>query len=95
MIAVPKDETGRMFVVDQIGMVKIITPDHKVLTEPFLDLRDRMVRQVRATMNGVFSPLHFIRIIKTMVVSLCYYSHPCNPVRRRAGAARTASLNSG
>ena len=32
-----------MFVVDQIGLVRIITAEGKFLDEPFLDLRDRMV----------------------------------------------------
>ena len=43
MIAVPDDGSGRMFVVDQVGLVRIITGDGKLLDEPFLDLRDRMV----------------------------------------------------
>ena len=37
------DGTGRMFVVDQTGLVKIITSDGKQIEEPFLDIRDRMV----------------------------------------------------
>jgi glucose/arabinose dehydrogenase len=37
------DGTGRMFAVDQIGLVKIITADGKMLSEPFLDIRDRMI----------------------------------------------------
>ena len=44
MVAVSPDDSGRLFVADQIGVVKIITPDKKVLNEPFLDVRDRMVR---------------------------------------------------
>jgi glucose/arabinose dehydrogenase len=43
MIAASDDGTGRIFVVDQIGLVRIITPDGKLIREPFLDLRDRMV----------------------------------------------------
>ncbi len=43
MMAVPGDGSGRMFVVDQIGLVRIITADGKLLDTPFLDLRDRMV----------------------------------------------------
>ncbi|MCX6669498.1 MAG: PQQ-dependent sugar dehydrogenase [Methanothrix sp.] len=37
------DGTGRMFVVDQTGLGKIITSDGKLIEEPFLDIRDRMV----------------------------------------------------
>ena len=44
MVAVPPDDSGRLFLVDQIGVVKIITPDNKVLDTPFLDIRDRLVR---------------------------------------------------
>ena len=35
---------GRMFVVDQIGLVKVITKDGKLQKEPFLDISDRMVK---------------------------------------------------
>jgi glucose/arabinose dehydrogenase len=44
MIAVPGDGTGRIFVADQIGVVRIIAPGDTVPVTPFLDLRDRMVR---------------------------------------------------
>lgn len=37
------DGTGRMFLVDQIGEVKVIFENGTVLGTPFLDLRDRMV----------------------------------------------------
>jgi hypothetical protein len=35
---------GRMFVVDQIGLVKVITADGKLQDEPFLNISDRMVK---------------------------------------------------
>jgi glucose/arabinose dehydrogenase/plastocyanin len=35
---------GRMFVVDQIGLVKVIAKDGKLQEEPFLDISDRMVK---------------------------------------------------
>jgi glucose/arabinose dehydrogenase len=38
-----KDDTGRMFLVDQTGLVKIVQVDGTVQEEPFLDVRDRMV----------------------------------------------------
>ena len=44
MIVIPHDGSGRMAVVDQIGVVKILTPDNKVSDIPFLDVRDRMVK---------------------------------------------------
>jgi len=43
MMAFPDDGSGRIFVVDQIGLVRIITADGKLLDTPFLDLRDHMV----------------------------------------------------
>ena len=35
---------GRMFVVDQIGLVKVITADGKLQEKPFLNISDRMVK---------------------------------------------------
>ncbi|MDD1678430.1 MAG: PQQ-dependent sugar dehydrogenase [Methanomicrobiales archaeon] len=44
MMMVPaNDGSGRMFVVDQIGVVWVVAPGGTVLTEPFLDVRDRMI----------------------------------------------------
>ncbi|HUG87414.1 MAG TPA: PQQ-dependent sugar dehydrogenase [Actinomycetota bacterium] len=37
------DGSGRLFVVDQAGLIRIITPEGELLAEPFLDVRDRMV----------------------------------------------------
>ena len=42
-IADAKDGSGRLFVVDQTGYVKIISTDGTVIDQPFLDIRDRMV----------------------------------------------------
>ncbi len=39
----PPDGSGRMFVVDQIGVVHVIDSAGQVLETPFLDLRSRMV----------------------------------------------------
>jgi glucose/arabinose dehydrogenase len=39
----PQDGTGRLFVVDQVGQIRILTADGQLLPEPFLDVRDRMV----------------------------------------------------
>ena len=43
LIASP-DETGRMFVVDQVGIIWVMTADGRVQETPFLDLRSRMIR---------------------------------------------------
>jgi glucose/arabinose dehydrogenase len=39
----PPDGSGRRFVVDQVGLIKILTPAGNLLPEPFLDLRSRIV----------------------------------------------------
>jgi len=38
-----RDGSDRLFVVDQIGQIKIVTVDGEVLPVPFLDIRDRLV----------------------------------------------------
>lgn len=40
----PPDGSGRLFVVDRIGVVRVIDADGTLLEEPFLDVRDRMVQ---------------------------------------------------
>lgn len=42
-IADPADGTGRLFVVEQSGTVRVLMPGGGVAAEPWLDLRDRMV----------------------------------------------------
>jgi glucose/arabinose dehydrogenase len=44
-VALAADPTGagRLLVVDQIGLIRIVMPDGSVLPAPFLDVRDRMV----------------------------------------------------
>jgi len=37
------DLSGRRFIVDQIGVIRILTSEGKLLDNPFLDLRDRQV----------------------------------------------------
>jgi glucose/arabinose dehydrogenase len=42
LVAAP-DESGRRFVVDQVGVIRVLTARGAVLSEPFLDLRGRIV----------------------------------------------------
>lgn len=42
MVTSPDDGTGRLFVVDQIGVVKIVDANGTTLPEPFLDLRGNL-----------------------------------------------------
>ena len=44
MVTSPDDGTGRLFVVDQIGVAKIVDVNGTELPEPFLDLRDNLVK---------------------------------------------------
>ena len=40
----PPDGTKRRFIVEQVGLIKILMPDGKVLEEPFLNIRHRLVK---------------------------------------------------
>ncbi|MFB6291069.1 MAG: PQQ-dependent sugar dehydrogenase [Candidatus Bipolaricaulia bacterium] len=42
-LASPNDGSDRLFVVDQIGVIKVINPRGKVVKEPFLDLQEKIV----------------------------------------------------
>lgn len=42
-MAVPQDGSGRLFIVDQIGLIRVIDAAGNLLATPFLDIRDRMV----------------------------------------------------
>ena len=42
-LAVPPDASGRLFVIDQTGLIRIVAQDGTLLDEPFLDLRGRIV----------------------------------------------------
>jgi glucose/arabinose dehydrogenase len=57
----PPDGTKRRFIVEQIGLVKILMPDGKVLEEPFLNVRHKIVRQIpdfdeRGLLSMAFHP---------------------------------------
>jgi len=47
-LAVPGDGSGRLFVTEQTGTVKIIDSSGTVLSEPFLDISDSLAPQVQA-----------------------------------------------
>ncbi len=42
-LAEPPDGSRRLFIVDQIGLIRVLMPGGQLLAEPFLDLRDRIV----------------------------------------------------
>jgi glucose/arabinose dehydrogenase len=39
----PPDGSRRLFIVDQIGLIRVLLPSGQLLAEPFLDVRDRLV----------------------------------------------------
>jgi glucose/arabinose dehydrogenase len=41
-LVTPPDGTKRRFITEQIGVIKILTPDGKILEEPFLNIRHRI-----------------------------------------------------
>src|SRR2546421_10289664 len=42
-LASAPDNTGRLFIVDQVGLIKIRMADGTVLSQPFLDLRSSII----------------------------------------------------
>jgi hypothetical protein len=77
-LVAPPDHSGRLFVVDQIGLVHIISGGH-VLETPFLDLRDSIV-----TLNPLYDErgllgLAFHPDYSTNGRFFVYYSVPLRP----------------
>ena len=44
LLVSPPDGTKRRFIVEQIGLIKILMPDGKMREEPFLNIRQKIVR---------------------------------------------------
>jgi glucose/arabinose dehydrogenase len=42
-LTTPPDDSGRLFVVDQVGLIRIVDATGTLLPTPFLDFRDRLV----------------------------------------------------
>lgn len=60
-MAVPNDGTGRIFIIDQVGIIRIIDPNGNLLDTPFLDVTDHMVSlqlfyDERGLLSMVFHP---------------------------------------
>ena len=47
-LAAPADGSGRLFITEQTGIIKIIKADGAVAAEPFLDIKSRMVKLTSA-----------------------------------------------
>ncbi len=89
MIAVPADGSGRMIVVDQIGIAKIINRDKTIAAQPFLDLRDRMVSLNTGYDERGFLSLAFHPDFRNNGRVFVYYSAPL----RTGGPAGWDSTN--
>ena len=79
MIALPHDGSGRMAVVDQIGIVKMIGPDKKVSDTTFLDVRDRMVKLNPGYDERGLLSLAFHPDFRNNGRLFVYYSAPLQP----------------
>jgi glucose/arabinose dehydrogenase len=49
-LVAPPDGSGRLFIVDQIGLVRVLSAGGELLDQPFLDVRDRLV-ELRSTFD--------------------------------------------
>ncbi|MBI3961664.1 MAG: PQQ-dependent sugar dehydrogenase [Deinococcus sp.] len=71
----PEDDTGRLFIVDQTGVISTLTPDGKVAEKPFLDIRDRMATLASLDERGLLG-LAFHPDFKHNGRLFVYYSAP-------------------
>ncbi len=94
-IADPHDGSGRLFMVDQTGYVKIFFMNGTVSAQPFLDLRDRLVKidptyDERGLLSIAFHP-QFATNGRVFV----YYSAPLRAGVDPNWSVRTISPSSG
>ena len=83
LLVVPvNDGTGRLFIIDQIGLIRIVTREGTLLPQPFLDIRSKIVplSQTAADERGLLG-LAFHPQYATNGRFFVYYSAPL-----RAGA---------
>jgi glucose/arabinose dehydrogenase len=78
-LTAPEDGSGRRFVVDQIGVVRVLTREGRLLEQPFLDLREEIVElkeqyDERGLLGLAFHP-QFAQNGRLFV----YYSVPLQP----------------
>ncbi|MBI1743622.1 PQQ-dependent sugar dehydrogenase [Candidatus Acetothermia bacterium] len=71
-----EDATGRLFIVDQIGLIRLLTADEKLSEDPFLDLRDRALRIDSSYDERGFLGLAFHPDFKKNGRFYVYYSAP-------------------
>lgn len=81
LLVVPvNDGTGRLFIIDQIGLIRIVPREGTLLPQPFLDLRSRIVAlsQTGADERGLLG-LAFHPQYATNGRFFVYYSAPLRP----------------
>ena len=77
MVTSPEDGTGRLLLVDQIGVVKIVDADGTTLPEPFMDLRDNLVKgSARGTMRRGLLSIAFHPDYRNNGQLYAFYSAP-------------------
>ncbi len=79
MLTEAPDGSGRLFIVDQIGRIRIVMPDGTLTPEPFLDIGERMVTLTppydeRGLLGMAFHPEY-----ATNGRFFVYYSAPLQP----------------
>ena len=60
-LVAPPDDTGRLFVLEQTGLISVLQPGAATVT-PFLDLRDRVVSSGRTTTSAACSASRSTRL---------------------------------
>jgi glucose/arabinose dehydrogenase len=78
-LTAPPDGTGRRFIVDQIGVIRVLTGEGELLDAPFLDIREKLVElegqyDERGLLGLAFHP-QYARNGRFFV----YYSVPLQP----------------
>ena len=73
------DLSGRRFIVDQIGQIRILTSEGKLLDQPFLDLRDQLVQLMPEYDERGLLGLAFHPAFATNGRFFVYYSVPLRP----------------
>src|SRR5918994_572395 len=86
------DESGRLFVVDQAGLIRVITAAGDLVSQPFLDLRSRIVPLMPAFDERGLLGLAFHPGYADNGRFFVYYSAPLRP-GAPAGYNRTARVS--
>lgn len=86
------DQTRRLFIIDQAGLIRIVTSDGVLLPTPFLDVRARMVPLMPGFDERGLLGLAFHRKYKQNGRFFVYYSAPLRP-GAPAGYNHTARIS--